>query len=243
MFSPHPDDEVITGALPLRLLRKSKWNVINVAVTLGSNRERQVERLAELKACCDCIGFGLLTTAPDGLEQVNLKTREQAPGLWGQLVRVIAGILAQQQPRVILFPHEADWNSTHIGTHFLVMDALKGLPATFGCYVVETEFWAAMTSPNLMLEVNPQELTDLVTALSFHIGEVKRNPYHLALPAWMVDNVRRGSELIGGQGGAAADFPFATLYRVRRWANGNPEGVIAGGRWLGSSQDPAGLFG
>src|SRR5262245_50708422 len=62
IFSPHPDDEVIIGALPLRLLRQSKWNVVNVAVTQGSNKERQSERLAELKACCDHIGFGLVQT-------------------------------------------------------------------------------------------------------------------------------------------------------------------------------------
>ena len=63
IFSPHPDDEAIVGALPLRLLRKSKWNIINVAVTLGSRKERRADRLAELQACCDCIGFGLLQTA------------------------------------------------------------------------------------------------------------------------------------------------------------------------------------
>ncbi len=43
--------------------------------------------------------------------------------------------------------------STHIGTHFLVMDALKSLPAKFECHVVETEFWGAMETPNLMVEV------------------------------------------------------------------------------------------
>ncbi len=64
IFSPHPDDEVITGGLALRLLREAKWNVINVAVTQGSKKERQAERFAELKACCDCIGFGLLQTKP-----------------------------------------------------------------------------------------------------------------------------------------------------------------------------------
>jgi LmbE family N-acetylglucosaminyl deacetylase len=36
IFSPHPDDECIIGGLALRLLREAKWNVINVAVTLGS---------------------------------------------------------------------------------------------------------------------------------------------------------------------------------------------------------------
>src|SRR5215212_7772826 len=57
IFSPHPDDEVIIGGLALRLLREAKWNVLNVAVTQGSNKARQAERLAELRACCECIGF------------------------------------------------------------------------------------------------------------------------------------------------------------------------------------------
>jgi LmbE family N-acetylglucosaminyl deacetylase len=242
IFSPHPDDEVIIGGLPLRLLRKSKWNVINVAVTLGSNKERQAERLVELKACCDCIGFGLLQTAPNGLERINPETRAQEPGFWAQSVKVIADILQQQQPRGIFLPHAADWNRTHIGTHFLVMDALGRLPSTFNCHVVETEFWAAMATPNLMVELTSQEVGDLMTALTHHAGEVRRNPYHLSLPAWMVDNVRRGGELIGGQGGAAPDFAFATLHRLSRWINGGVEGVRAG-RLLSCREDPAGLFG
>jgi len=242
IFSPHPDDEVIIGALPLRLLRKSRWNVLNVAVTLGSRKERRAERLAELTACCDCIGFGLIQTASGGLEQVNVRTRGQDPSLWAQSVKVIADILVRQQPRVIFLPHESDWNSTHIGCHFLVMDALASLPPDFDCFVVETEYWRAMESPNLMAEVSLQELADLMTALSFHVGEVKRNPYHLALPAWMEDNVRRGGELIAGQGRAAPDFAFATLYRVSRWSDGNLRTACEGGRFLASQEDPAALF-
>jgi len=242
IFSPHPDDEVITGGLALRLLRQAKWNVLNVAVTLGSNPQRRPERLTELKACCDCVGFGLVETTPDGLEQVNVKTREQDPAAWAQSVKIIAGILAQHQPRVILFPHDSDWNSSHIGTHFLIMDALKTLPADFNCFVVETEFWGAMSSPNLMVEISPQDLGDLISALTFHVGEVKRNPFHLTLPAWMMDNVRRGSEVVGGQGAAAPDFSFATLYRLRRWAGGKLENVFDGGRLLSSRENPAGLF-
>jgi LmbE family N-acetylglucosaminyl deacetylase len=242
IFSPHPDDEVIIGGLALRLLRQSHWNVINVAVTLGSKKERQAERLAELKACCDCIGFGLTQTTPDGLERVNVKTRGQEPDFWAKSVKVIADILMQHQPRAILFPHEADWNSSHIGTHFLVMDALKSLPANFSCYAVETEFWGAMASPNLMVELPGQELGDLITALTFHVGEVQRNPYHLSLPAWMMDNVRRGGELVGGQGGAAPDFAFATLYHLRRWANGRLDKTYAGGKILSARDNPATLF-
>src|SRR5262245_7647443 len=179
IFSPHPDDEIIIGGLALRLLREAKWNIINVAVTQGSKKERQAERLAELRACCDCIGFGLVQTAPNGLEKINVKTREQDAAHWAKCVKVIAKILAEHQSRVIFFPHDADWNSSHIGTHFLVMDALRSLPESFTCFAVETEFWGAMASPNLMVEVSAQDLGDLITALTFHVGEVKRNPYHL----------------------------------------------------------------
>src|SRR6516162_4761833 len=60
IFAPHPDDEVIIGGLPLRLLRELKLNVVNVAVTLGSRVERQAERWQELRNCCEYIGFGLV---------------------------------------------------------------------------------------------------------------------------------------------------------------------------------------
>ncbi len=48
----------------------------------------------------------------------------------------------------------------------------------------------------------------------------ERNPYHLLFPAWMQDHVRRGGELVGGQGGAIPDVDLATLYRLRKWENG-----------------------
>src|ERR1051325_5440525 len=82
IFSPHPDDEVIIGGLPLRLLRELAINVINVAVTQGSNKERQRERLKELQACCDYIGFGLIQTHETGLEGINLKTKTQNAAEW-----------------------------------------------------------------------------------------------------------------------------------------------------------------
>jgi N-acetylglucosamine malate deacetylase 1 len=242
IFAPHPDDEVIIGGIALRLMRESGWNVINVAVTQGSNKARQAERWEELEKCCECIGFGLVQTAPGGLEKVNAKTREQEPAHWAQSVKVIAGILKEHQPRAILFPHDDDWNSSHIGTHHLAVDALRTLGPDFTTYAVETEFWGAMKTPNLMVEISATDLADLITALTFHVGEVKRNPYHLSLPAWMIDNVRRGGEVALGQGGTAPDFTFATLYRLRRWRNGNFENVLEKGRAVSCGEHVADLF-
>ena len=241
-FSPHPDDECISGGIALRLLREAQMNVLNVAVTQGSKKERQAERLHELQGACNYLGFGLITTVPDGMERINPKTRTQDPAHWWPNVGVIIGILRQHRPSVIMFPHEHDWNSTHIGTYFLVMDALKEMPADFEPFLVETEFWGQITDPNLMVEISAQDLSDMISALTFHVGEIQRNPYHLLLPAWMLDNVRRGAELVGGQGGVAPDFTFAALNRLRRWRGGKIEQVYDGGKQISALTNISELF-
>ena len=57
----------------------------------------------------------------------------------------------------------------------------------------------------------------------------------------MIDNVRRGAELVGGQGGDAPNFTYATLYRQRLWSNG---GFVEGktNRILSAKENPADLF-
>jgi LmbE family N-acetylglucosaminyl deacetylase len=242
IFSPHPDDECIIGGLALRLLREAGMRIINVPVTLGSNRERQQPRLRELQNACAWFGFELEQTAPNGLERVNPDTRAGDSAHWAAAVKTIGDSLSRNQPRVILFPHELDWNSTHIGTHLLVMDALRTMSDGFGCVLVETEFWGQMPAPNLMVELGVDDVADLLAALSFHVGEVRRNPYHLRMPAWLQDNVRRGAELVGGQGEASPDFVFATLYRVRQWSNGGVKEIRTGKKILSTADDPVCLL-
>src|SRR6516164_3967273 len=106
IFAPHPDDEVIIGGLPLRLLRELKLNVVNVAVTLGSRTDRQAERWQELKNCCEYIGFGLMAAEERGLEGINPTARQQYPERWRAAVEAIANILVTQRPSVIFFPHD-----------------------------------------------------------------------------------------------------------------------------------------
>ncbi|HEV8265170.1 MAG TPA: PIG-L family deacetylase [Gemmatimonadales bacterium] len=242
IFAPHPDDECIVGGLALRLQREAGLRVVNVAVTQGSNKARQQPRWAELSAACEYLGFELVGTRPGGLEDINVEARRREPDDWRRSVEVISDILAQQKPAVVFLPHAADWNSTHIGTHHLVMDALAAQPAGFECTVVETEFWAAMTDPNLMAELAVEHVAHLLTALTFHVEEVRRNPYHVFFPAWLMDNVRRGSEIVGGQGAAAPDCTFATLYRLRRWTAGGLRQVFDAGRTLEASRSAGDLL-
>jgi LmbE family N-acetylglucosaminyl deacetylase len=239
IFSPHPDDECIVGGLALRLLREAKWKVINVAVTLGSKPRRRVARLRELKNACDFLGFDLVSA---NLMNIHPETRRKNPAPWKKAVRAMTKILARSRPRAIFFPHECDGHSTHVGTHRLVLDTLKAMPAGFQCHVVETEFWAPMTEPNLLVESSVKDVADLLAALACHVGEVRRNPYHARLPAWLMDNVRRGAERVGGQGGAAPDFTFATLYRLHQWRGGKLRAKFSGGKFVAATENPASLF-
>jgi len=242
IFSPHPDDECIVGALPLRLRCELNMNVKNVAITLGSKKERQKGRLEELKNACEFLGFILIQTKENGLENINLETREIDKKQWTKNVDCIQQILSIENPKFIFCPHKNDFNSTHSGVHYLIIDALKKMPSDFCCHIIETEFWAPLDSPNLMIESSVQDVANLVSATSFHVEEVKRNPYHLRLPAWMMDNVRRGAELLGDQGKAAPNFTFATLYRIKRYKNGTFENAIKTGKLFSKNDDLAELF-
>ena len=227
LFSPHPDDECIIGLLALRLTRDAGMRVMNVPMTFGSNPDRQAGRKQELEDACAYLGWEI-TGGKDDLSSLDADD--------------VVALLTEHQPSVIVCPHAKDWNSRHIATHFLIMEALAKMPADFSCAVVETEYWGAMDDPNLMVEADAEILADLIAATSLHTEEVSRNPYHLLLPAWMQDNVRRGGELVGGQGTAVPDFSFATLYRLSQWADGKMTKPFEGGKYLATGENPAELL-
>ncbi len=242
IFSPHPDDEVFIGHLPLRLMRESKMRISNVAVTLGSNKECRKSRLEELRECCEYIGFDLVTIEDDGLEAINQHTRKNDPRYWSHCVSQITSILEKNRPDIIFYPHEKDWNTTHIGTHYLVVDGLQSMGPEFSTYCVETETWGFMNTPNLLVECNTKVVADLITALSFHRGEIERSPYHLRIATRLVDNVMRGAELVGGQGTEAPPIQFAILYRLKYWCGEQFHNCQKEGSYLLSNDDPADLF-
>ena len=220
LLSPHPDDECLTGILPLRLLREQNWRIINIAVTLGSNRDRRAKRRDELAKACAVLGFACVLPEEDGFSGVNAATRETDPALWGQMVSRLGAIIAQLQPQLILLPHAADYNATHRGTHELGLDALASLGRDFTCAVALTEYWQPMDEPNVMVGASESDAAALLSALSCHVGEVARNPFDRHFPAHLIDNVRRGGEKLSGQGTAGAAIDFASLYKLGIWLNG-----------------------
>lgn len=238
IFAPHPDDESLTGALALRLLRQRGMRVRVAPVTLGSRLDRRAERLRELHDACAWLGFDVVPTGPAGFGTITPLAREGDPRAWAAAVERATTILADLRPAAVFAPHAGDRHPAHAGTHLLAFDALAALPADFCCRLIETEYWAPMPDPNLMVESSPQDVADLMAAVSLHRGEVARNPYHLTLPAWMIDNVRRGTELIAGFRAAAPRCTFATLYRQSVWSNGTLQPVPAPGAFLAANTLP-----
>lgn len=220
IFSPHPDDECIVGALPLRLAREAGWRVSNVAVTLGSNPERREQRWAELIDACHVLGFECLGVGEHGLSDVRTDTAEREPALWqAHLARLVA-LLREHRPALVLAPHALDDNPSHRGVYRLVAEALA--QARLDTVLAHTEFWSTQAAPNALVQTGLDDTARLIAALERHRGEIERNPYHLRLPAFLADAVRRGGELVLGAGEAPPDFAFATLYRLVAYRAGQP---------------------
>ncbi len=217
ILAPHPDDESITGLLPLRLKAECGFRVWVVPATLGSRVDRRAARARELRAACRTLGFDVRFLA----------TEEPAAEL--------PAVLAAIRPAVVFLPHAKDGHPTHRATHRIgvaAMDAAGG-----GFHVVETEYWHPLERPNLMVAAQQSHVAKLRKALACHVGEVARNDYAARLPAWMSDNVRRGAELVGGAGAVAPKMAYATLYRARIRAGGKWRAAVRGERIVESTAD------
>lgn len=221
-FAPHPDDEIMTGLLPLRLMLEKGFEVKDVAVSLGSNAARKKGRIAELKNACKYLGWKLDIC---GFDKVRLATKKDDPKYWDECVKRIAEIIKKENPQAIMAPHKDDANLAHQATCALVADALKILGAEYKGALIDTEVWSDMPSPNLLVEAGAQEMGYLMTALSRHVKEVERNDYHARMPDTFAENVRRGAEVVGGQGGEAPKFNFGVIYTVRKFDGKNWKAV------------------
>jgi LmbE family N-acetylglucosaminyl deacetylase len=103
--SPHPDDEALIGALPLRLRRECGASVTNCAITLGSITNQRARRLRELKASCAVLSFDLtVAKSPWGFDDVAPGNRKNHPEEWAAKVRVLSMVLEQERPDVVFAP-------------------------------------------------------------------------------------------------------------------------------------------
>ena len=200
IVSPHPDDEILMGALALRLQSENKLKVINVAVTLGSSKERHKSRNLELKQ------------ATTFLKWQNILL----PNEWPKKKTKLQQLIKKYQPSLIIAPHALDHHPTHERSSHL----LKSVLSHYSGFVAWAEYWSPQTEPNLLVEIDDKTHLKQVKSLQFHKGEIERNPYHLRLLGWQMDSVRRGSEWLNHKGSSSVPMLAGQLYRLEKFVNG-----------------------
>lgn len=216
LCSPHPDDEVLTSALALRLLRQGD-RVINIAITLGSDPTRKTTRKQELETACEVLGFECkLVQEPFGFDRIS-ETAERTTESWQDKQAILTDLFFQNQPDLIILPHQRDEHPTHVGTHHLVMGSVMDYCVSGkSVLIVESEFWHPMREANILVGLSDEDVAIQITALSRHEGEISRNAFHLRHPARLMDSVRRGAETLSGYGQNPPDLIFGELYRLSK---------------------------
>jgi len=200
---PHPDDECLMGGYALRMRQEWGATVAVLPFSYGSALARRDERKQELENALSILGFDLA-----GKPQHERLTLDEA-----------FDALVQFGPQVVITPHADDGHPTHIETHHVIRECLVRY---FKTHVqekilwVQSEFWRDMKGPNVLIPYSADHVATLGQALMAHHGEITRNPYHLRLPAWLMDQVRKGSELVAGFGSgfgsSSAQIPFGQVY-------------------------------
>lgn len=192
ILAPHPDDECLMAGFALRA--REEWNaeVHVLPYSFGSDRSRRTARIQELKDALQVLDFKLIDPRAAGATE-KLTAAE------------FESVMVSLNPTVILSPHLQDGHLAHMESASLVQKWWLQQKASGASVPVwlQTEYWQQNANANAFIPLKPEHVIRIGEALQKHQGEVSRNPYHLRLPAWCMDQSRRAQELIGGFGAAA----------------------------------------
>ena len=199
IIAPHPDDECLMSGLALRAAAEWGSTVGVLPFSYGSKVERQVERKIELQSALKVLGFLLVDFRKNTLHELTVS----------ELTDAVSSFDAD----VVILPHSNDGHATHVRCSKLAREVLEVFARSEKrtVHLFESEFWQSMQNPNLLIPLSSETVIQMGRALLCHVGEVERNPYHLTLPAWLMDQVRRGSEI--KKGSAKKNAVFGQLYR------------------------------
>ncbi len=201
IVAPHPDDESLMGGYALRMVEEWQAKVHVLPYSYGSNLARRPARKIELENSLKILNF----------ENADIRTQ-------GDLSKIDAErvfeVMSRIKPAIIFSPHAGDVHATHVETHFSVRTAIERYkkqdprPLVW----VQTEYWGALSEPNLLISYSREQVIRMGEALMAHVGENSRNPFHLRYPGWLMDQVRRGSEQVRGADAFSNSCQFGQIY-------------------------------
>jgi len=214
-LSPHPDDELIGAPATLLLLRDAGFTVVNLALSLG-RREDRSRRQAELAEACQRVGFELRIAQPMAAISHSDDLREAEE----RLVDVIEAFVDSLKPAIVLSPSPHDGPRGHEVVGRAARRVLPGRQLRWW-------IWGTMAEvplPNLITLFGTEQLDEILSALSAHTGEIKRNDYRALVRGRGEANLVRAPEVVFafGSQGIAGQFaellteavPFGTTFRL-----------------------------
>jgi LmbE family N-acetylglucosaminyl deacetylase len=211
LVAPHPDDECLMGGFALRAKEEFGSAVKVVPYSYGSKKERRADRKAELRNAVDHLGFELVDPRIKNSTSLDEISADE-----------LMSVFMKEHPDVIITAHLDDGHSTHIRSSetadLVIGEWVKKTKVSV--HWLQSEYWHSMHHPNLLVPLTSAHLTRMGEALLKHVGEVSRNPYHLTLPAWSMDQLRRGSEMLESLSGKTLagdkvkEGVFAQIYRI-----------------------------
>jgi len=172
-------------------------------MTLGSDKSKQLQREQELAESITHLKFNNLVFE-------NIKETE------------VHRAIEEINPKIIICPHLNDNHKTHIKTSKTIHKILKN--TLYSGFLIENEYWSQILEPNLFVEFDKMTVLTAMEAISKHRGEIKRNPYHLTFPSWLIDTTRRASEMINGHKNTNQAF-FGQLYNLSEFDGGNKKPI------------------
>ena len=188
------------GGCALRMQEEWGARVTVVPFSYGSNVSRKAARAQELKEAVAVLGFDLF----DPRKNSAMEKLTSAEFL--EAVKKI-------DPEIIISPHAEDRHPAHIEAHLLAASVVSFAQSKIRW--IQTEYWQAAVTPNFFVPLSTAHVVKIGEALMKHTGEVSRNPYHLSLPAWYMDQARRAQELISsGMGGIGSTFIFGQILKL-----------------------------
>ena len=222
-FAPHPDDELIGAPATLMDLRDAGWRVVNLACGLGRPEQRK-RREAELREACRLAGFELIVS-----EQPISRGDDRAVA-HAALLDLAREAIDNLAPRIVLSPSPHDRHHAHELVACAVRDALgEGLGAAPRWWM--WALWGTLPRPTLGTAFDQARLDEILSALSAHRGELKRNDYRLMVKARAAMNASLAPELLFDFGAErSSDAPYAELLTEVALCDGC--WLLGSARWL-----------
>jgi LmbE family N-acetylglucosaminyl deacetylase len=228
-LAPHADDELIGAPAALMALRDTGWRVVNLTCSLGSPGDMQ-RRRAEVTEACRRARFELEILdepLPD-----PLGTDDLAPTRT-RLAAEVTARLRRLRPRLVVAPSPHD---RHPGHEAVGRAALAACAAVAAGGDVAPErlwlwgLWSDLPFPTLAVAFDEARLSEILSALEGHGGELARNDYRRLVRGRAEMNASLGPERVFGFGTAGTGAPYVEL--LCELAPGGGDWKLGAARWL-----------